>query len=216
MLQIKDVSKTYDNYGVFDKISAQIEPGNIVALIGKNGVGKTTLLKILAGIIAFDGDVILKSTSLKNNFKTYMKDVSYLPNTPYLYDYLTFAEMAHLILNDCKYPSNNQNLLNKLIKIFSLEPYLDTLCKNLSLGTRQKVAFVIGFFDMPKLILLDEPFVNFDNDSQLSAISFMENYVRENDTIIIYSTHDHSQSNHLKTVTTRSFELIDKNSIIIL
>lgn len=215
MLEVKNVSKLYGENSVFNKVSFEASPQSIIALTGKNGSGKTTLLNILGGIITYSGNISIEDINQCTQYEDYMKLISYVPNIPYLYDYLTFDETIQILSTGSMHLERNINLSEELIRGFNLTEYRNTLCKNLSLGTRQKLAFIIAFFDYPKVILLDEPFVNFDNSSVIYAINFMKEYIETNKAIIIYSTHTHSNSDLIKKVTNYELEIVNEDKIII-
>lgn len=75
------------------------------------------------------------------------------------------------------------------MKNLGLQQYESELIKNLSLGTQQKVSFITSFMSEPELLLIDEPFANFDKKSLKIILSFISEYIKETKSIIIFSTH---------------------------
>ncbi|WP_044894918.1 ATP-binding cassette domain-containing protein [Bacillus alveayuensis] len=189
MLELINIKKRYgESAYIFDGINLKVDKMSIVELLGENGIGKTTLLNIISGMTKFEGEIKLNNISLKENFKKYMKGVSLIGNTPFLYDYLTPSETIDMILSFLNKKSFDASL-DYLIEEIGLNKYKNTLTRELSLGTRQKLAFILAFLSSPTLILLDEPFVNFDIRSRKVILDYLKNYVIENNAILIYATH---------------------------
>ncbi|MDR9794916.1 ABC transporter ATP-binding protein [Aeribacillus pallidus] len=189
MLELINIKKRYgESAYIFDGINLKIDNMSIVELLGENGIGKSTLLNIIGGMTTFDGDIKLNNISLKDDFQKYIKEVSLIGNTPFLYDYLTPAETIDMILSFL----NGERLdpsLEDLIEKIGLYKYKNTLTRELSLGTKQKLSLILALLSSPNLILLDEPFVNFDIRSRKVILDYLKNYVMQNKAILIYATH---------------------------
>lgn len=216
MIKLIDVSKAYSNKNVLNKINLEIPKSNMVAILGPNGSGKTTLLNIIGGLIKFEGDIVIDKYSQRKEFVKYMENVSYIPNTPFIYDYLTFEEHIQIFLTETGNKDYNLNIYKELVERFNLHSFKNILCKNLSLGTRQKLAFIIAYFNKPKAILMDEPFVNFDNESVTQAVIFSKNYVKDYKSVILYSTHTHSNSKILTELTDIELQINELGDLIAL
>jgi len=189
MLELINIKKKYGESSViFDEIYLKVDNTSIVELIGKNGIGKSTLLNIIGGVTNFDGEILLNKFSLKNNFKKYIKGVSLIGNTPFLYDYLTPSETIEMILSFINIKRLDPSL-NDFIEEIGLYKYKNTYTRELSLGTKQKLSLVLALLTSPNLILLDEPFVNFDIKSRKTTLDYLKNYVIQNKAILIYATH---------------------------
>ncbi|SHI11508.1 ATP-binding cassette domain-containing protein [Clostridium intestinale] len=215
MYVISNITKKYDDKTVFENISFNLPEKSVISLIGNNGVGKTTLLNILSGIIRFKGNVEYNGITLKDNYIEYMKNVVLISNNSFLYEYLTLDEHVKLAFS----LSENLNreefdmMLNKLIQVLNVEEYKNIIVKNLSLGTRQKVLIIISMLAMPKVILFDEPFVNLDQSSVDKLLTFLNDYNNKNNSIIIFSTH--SKDRRLLEFTTHILEIIDSKTVIL-
>lgn len=189
MLELMNIRKKYGNSTyILDGINMKVNNKRIVELKGENGIGKSTLLNIIGGMTKFEGDVRLNEMSLQTNFKRYMEHVSLIGNTPFLYEYLTPYETIDMILSFLNKQTLDPSLEN-LIEDIRLDEYKDTLTRELSLGTRQKLSLILALLPEPDLILLDEPFVNLDVISREMILNYLENYVEQNHAILIYATH---------------------------
>lgn len=190
MLQICELNKEYSGTKVFDHVNFAIPLRSIVTVTGKNGIGKTTLLNIIGGISNFEGDILYENISLRKSYEDFIKLTTLIPNVPFLYDYLTVTEMLELVTSLTKSEEKQAKaFINKMIIELELTEFKLVLIKNLSLGTKQKVAFITAFLNSPKLILIDEPFVNFDRSSMTKVLNFLKEYVSETGSIVIFSTH---------------------------
>lgn len=210
MLKLQNLTKKYADTPIFQNISLEIPVKSIVSLTGKNGIGKTTLLNMLGGISSYSGEVWLEDINMERNFRDYMDITTLIPNTPFLYDYLTVSEMIDLAISLSE-QKKNDSIVKELMTELMLFDYQSVLIKNLSLGTKQKVAFVIAFLDSPKFILIDEPFVNFDRLSFSNLLKFIYNYVMNTDSIIIFSTH--SVDSQLHELVTHNIDIFDSKTI---
>lgn len=189
MLVLINIKKRYgDSDYILDGINFKVDNISIVELLGENGIGKSTLLNIIGGMTKFQGDIRLNEISLKDDFKKYMECISLIGNTPFLYEYLTPSETIDLILSFLNKKKLDPSL-NEFIEEIGLNKYKETLTRELSLGTRQKLSLILALLSSPNLILLDEPFVNFDVQSRKVILHFLKNYVVQNKAILIYATH---------------------------
>lgn len=212
MLNICNLQKSYSDLKVFEGLNLEIPKKSIVALTGKNGIGKTTLLNILGGITEFVGDVLLDNLSLKHDFDDYLKRTFLISNDPFLYDYLTVSEMIDFISTLAKKDSSlSETYKNKMIQYLELSPYKSVFIKNLSLGTKQKLSFIIGFLNNPDLILIDEPFVNFDRSSMHKILDFIHEYVVQTEAIVIFSTH--SEDKKISEIVTHNIHISGSSDI---
>ncbi|MGG1480830.1 ABC transporter ATP-binding protein [Bacillus smithii] len=189
MLELINIKKRYgDSAYILDGINLKIDKKSIVELLGENGIGKSTLLNTIGGMTKFEGDIKLNGISLKDNFKKYIEAVSLIGNTPFLYEYLTPSETIDMILSFLNKKRLDETL-DALMEEIGLHKYKDTLTRELSLGTRQKLSLILALLSSPDLILLDEPFVNLDVRSRKVILDFLKNYVVQNKAILIYATH---------------------------
>lgn len=189
MIDLQNVSYSYDNYLALDSLNCTIKKGEKIVLLGNNGSGKSTLLKLLAGLIyttsgeyLFNKDMITKKF-LKSNNKNFRKDVSILFQDP---EIMLFNET---VKEEIAFGINELDLdidLNTIAKKFEITHLLDRNPLHLSGGEKQKVAFAAIFVNNPSLLLLDEPTANLDPKSTGWLIDFLLDL--ENTTII--STHN--------------------------
>lgn len=170
---------------VLKDINYTFKQGNIYGLIGKNGSGKTMLLKAMSGFLKpSNGKVIVNDQELylKEEFPKdmgvmignceYIKDMTGKDNLKYL------ASLLKKIDDD---------RINEVIDIVNLTDEKDKLVKKYSLGMKQKLGIAQAIMEYPKILLLDEPFNGIDNESVFKIKKYL--YSIKKDTIIIIATH---------------------------
>ncbi len=184
MLEIKNLNMDYPKkLGVAD-INLQISKGQVIGLFGENGMGKTTLLKLLVGIYkAKKGGEILYDGK-KLDYKMY-NDIAYISEELSLFDDWNIYE--HRDFYQSAYENFNYDRFNKLLKFFSLDKEMEKV-KTFSKGQKAKLELAIGFSKGAKYIFMDEPFFGSDALTRADFLKIMAGFMEDNDTIII-ATH---------------------------
>lgn len=170
MLHIKNLQKKYGNKTILNIENLQIEKG-IIHLKGINGSGKTTFSKIIAGLIPYEGEVLLHGKY--SPFKTkiaYRKQVNYAESEASYPEFLTANDMISFI-GQAKGASNDD--LKSIPKIFGVTEYLFDHIGTYSSGMLKRLSLTLAFLGKPSLILLDEPFNTLDT----SAIDILKNMI---------------------------------------
>lgn len=190
MLEINKFNGWYNKEKVvLNNINLKLNKGEIVALLGKNGVGKTTLLNSIVGLHKnWDGVIKLKGKMLSKDIKIEnKKDRYYIGDKVELLEELTsmeFINFIHHIYNK----KLDQYKFNYYIEVFSFEPYITEKIQKLSFGNKQKVALITGFLINAPLFILDEPLVGLDIMAIEAFYKEAKNYAKEGNTIL-FSTH---------------------------
>ncbi|EPH93756.1 putative bacteriocin export ABC transporter [Enterococcus faecalis 13-SD-W-01] len=185
MIEAKNIKKVYKEKTVFENLSFFIEAGEMVAITGESGKGKTTLLnclgqleKIDAGEITFNGKV-LKPKNLREFFKN---EAGYLFQNFALVDNETVKENLKLV------SKNTEEILASLKK-FQVDDLIDKKIYQLSGGEQQRVALARLILKKPSIIFADEPTASLDNKNRDIVFSALEEMNKEGTTIIVV-THD--------------------------
>ncbi|MEB6299536.1 ABC transporter ATP-binding protein [Staphylococcus xylosus] len=178
-MELKNITKTYGSNNVLDHIDFDFGQSQIVGLIGKNGVGKTTLMKVMNGnIINYKGDV---KTGNKEN-------IGYLIEHPKLYDNKSGLYNLKLFANvlgkgfDKKYA-------DQIIDAFGMRPYVKKKVKKYSMGMKQKLAIAVSLMNKPKYLILDEPTNGMDPDGSIDVLKTIQSLVKELEMKILISSH---------------------------
>jgi len=155
VLEVNELTKTYKNgRGIMD-ISFEIEKGDIFGLLGPNGSGKTTTMKIITGLSYADkGSVQILGSSLEESSKA-LKEIGCLIEAPAIYDYLTARENLKIAAN--YYAEIKTPRIDDMLTQTGLIKYANEKVKNFSLGMKQRLGLALALVSKPKLVILDEP-----------------------------------------------------------
>ena len=189
-LIIDHVTGGYGHLPVLKDISFNVQPGEIVGLIGLNGAGKSTTIKHIIGLLeATKGTIEINHLSLKKNTEEYRKQIGYIPETPSLYEELTLREHIEVTAMAYDIPMDTaMKRAEKLLETFRLSNRLDWFPANFSKGMKQKVMIICAFIVNPSLFIVDEPFLGLD---PLAISDLIELLAEEkaNGKSILMSTH---------------------------
>ena len=173
LIVAENISYKINENKLFHNLSFDVSEGEALHICGDNGSGKSTLIRIILGIT--------KQTkgNIKNNS---LQGITYLGHKNAIKNYLTLEDNILLMeLNDNKE-------LNKYIEILNLRKYMDVIAANLSFGQQKKLALLRIFLNNSDLIVLDEPFVGLDIETQDILSEFLNNQLKINKSII-YTSH---------------------------
>ncbi|MFY0653234.1 MAG: ABC transporter ATP-binding protein [Cyclobacteriaceae bacterium] len=184
MIEILDIHKQFGTVKVLNGVSFNLDRPSVIAVLGPNGSGKTTILKTILGmVIPQSGDILFEGTSLLKQ-SDYRKRIGYLPQIAQFPDNLTVSELIQMIKNIRNMPANEQDI----IELFGVEKFLNKKLSNLSGGTKQKVNIVLTFmFDSP-LYILDEPTAGLDPVSLIHLKELIQREMDKGKTLLV-TTH---------------------------
>jgi Cu-processing system ATP-binding protein len=159
MIQLEAIRKRFGPLEVLRGVDLDIRPGRITAIVGPNGSGKTTIIKMLLGLVKPDsGRIVWKGHTLNGDWR-YRERVGYMPQIVRFPENLTGRELLDMI-TDLRGGESGPD--TELVGAFALEKDLDKPFRVLSGGTRQKVNAAIAFRFHAELLILDEPTAGLD------------------------------------------------------
>jgi len=183
MIQINNLHKKFGKLVVLNGLDLEINSGGIFAILGPNGSGKTTLIKSILGmVIPNAGDIKINEQSVLKEWE-YRNQINYLPQIANFPANLSVKELIAMVKNLRPKKANDTDL----IKLFSLEPFLDKKLGNLSGGTKQKVNIVLTFMFDSELIILDEPTTGLDPIALIHLKELIQKEKSKGKTILITS-----------------------------
>lgn len=190
VLKIENLSGGYNRKKIIENINIEIPKGSITALIGLNGAGKSTTIKHILGLLRpMDGEIKVNGITIRENNEKYRKSISYIPESPVLYDELTLEE--HINLTAMAYGLDMKEAWEKadvLLKLFKLSDKKKFFPVHFSKGMKQKVMIICSFLVEPNLYIIDEPFLGLDPIAINDLINLMCEK-RDNGASILMSTH---------------------------
>ncbi len=196
-LHVKDVSKFYGTAPALDPITLEIAEGERVALIGHNGSGKTTMMRIAAGLLdATSGSVSICGN--KAGTLSARASLSFIADQPTFYDDLTLWEHMEYVarLHGVKeWEQTAADLLGHL----GLYERADEMPNRFSRGLKQKSAIALGFIRPFDLLLVDEPFVGLDASGKEALLELLAG-ASDNGSTVIVATHELSFVHTVKRV----------------
>lgn len=183
VLAVRDLSKVYKSHQVLDGISLTIDAPGIWALVGPNGVGKTTFLNVVTNILpATSGTVELMGKSNKDS--SVFKEVAFLQDNTVLFDYLTGYDHLKYICDVQKLPKTK---VKEVTEYVGMESYLKKTVGNYSLGMKQHLLLAMALINEPKLLLLDEPLNGLDPTSAILMRGILLELAEKGTTILLSS-----------------------------
>ncbi|MDX2320831.1 MAG: ABC transporter ATP-binding protein [Moritella sp.] len=161
IVSIENVSKQFQGLTALKNISLQLAPGEVLGLFGHNGAGKTTMMKLILGVMnASQGDVKVFGTDPGSKQAWHgRRKIGYLPENVSFYEHLTGAEVLHYF---ARLKSVSKIQVSELLAQVGLTHAMHRPVKTYSKGMRQRLGLAQAFLGEPKLLLLDEPTVGLD------------------------------------------------------
>ncbi len=195
MIDIKHISKAFrrstGEYTALVDVSLKINKGDYISVSGSSGSGKSTLLNVVGGLIRPDaGEVIYKGKSLYDQGGRFLdlyrkRNVGFMFQQFHLMPYLTVVENIGL---SC-YQKSHANAINDYLERCFLVDIKDKYPSDLSVGEKQRTAFIRAIISNPDLLLADEPTGNLDPQNSEILMSLIEEFHKKGGTVVLVS-HD--------------------------
>jgi branched-chain amino acid transport system ATP-binding protein len=188
LLDIKNIDVLYDDFQVIWDVSINVDKAEMVALLGPNGSGKSTILNTISNLVEHKNGTINFENNLISNIPTYKRTelgISHVLERRRVFPYLTVKQ--NLLLG-AWHPKAKDELSNSLDKIYKIFPKLETrsnqLAKTMSGGEQQMLAIARGMMGLPKLLMVDEPFLGLSPMVMKDLIKIFKNIVKEGISIL--------------------------------
>ena len=210
MIKVKNVTKKYGNFYAVRNINFEVNDGEIVGFLGRNGAGKSTTMNMITGFIEpTEGEIIVNGYNIDEKPKKVKAQIGYMPEgTPLYYD-LTVKEFISYMAELKMVPrKKRKDAVKKAIESTGLEKVQNNLTKNLSRGYKQRVSLAGAIVGDPDILILDEPTVGLDPKQVIEIRELIKSF-RKNHTVLI--------SSHILSEVSQLCEkviIIDKGEII--
>ena len=205
-VEIKNLSKRFGDNIIFDDVSLSIDQGQCVGFIGENGVGKSVLFKMIAGLVEADKGQIYVKDQLVGRNENFPTNIGFFVNQPSFVDIFDGFENLKL-LAEIKNSIDDKKIRDTMIAV-GLDPDNKTKFKSYSTGMKQKLAIAQAIMEDQDLVLLDEPFNALDTKSNLEIINVI-NKLKEEDKTIFLTSH---QEEYLRKLCNEIY-LVNDNKI---
>ncbi len=187
MLAVKDLSKSFGPIKAVDRVSFSALRGKITIIAGADGAGKSTIFKIILGLIKKDkGDIFVKDNPVDGNFSRVTDITGYMPERFSLYTDLTVEENMDFFADIQKVKSGRKReLKNRLLERTGMLPFRKRRAGALSGGMKQKLALSTILLSSPDILILDEPTTGVDPLSRIEFFKIMDDLKKEGKTIVM-------------------------------
>jgi len=198
VLEVRNLAKRYGDVPALKDLTVRVEAGQCLILLGRNGAGKTTALRCMAGVLVpTSGVVKVDGIDAADDPAAVRARVGLMPEVPGLYERMTVR--AYLDYFGAIYdiePAIRRSRIDDLLEIFELTDAGDRWLGTFSKGMRQKVALIRATLHRPRLVLADEPTSALDPDSARRAWVYLKDLQREGCALVI-CTHSMDEAEHL-------------------
>lgn len=185
MFSVSGVTKKYGKTVANNNISFSVNDGEIAILLGPNGAGKSTIIKCIAGLLRFSGEITINS--FPNKTLEAKKELGYVPEMPAVYDLLTVWEHLEFISRAYEL-SGWEEYAKELLERFELLDKKGKLGKELSKGMQQKLSICCALIHRPKVIIFDEPMVGLDPHA-IKELKALFSELKQQGCCLLISTH---------------------------
>lgn len=186
MIEIKNVTKTFDSFKALNGLTLTVPTGAIYGLVGPNGAGKSTIIRHITGIlrqdsgeILIDGNPVYENPAVKSN-------IAYISDDVFFFTQSTISDMMKFYKGVC--PNFSEERYEKLREAFGLNER--TKMRSLSKGMQKQAAFWLTVSMCPKVLILDEPVDGLDPVMRRQVWSILMSDVAENGTTVLVSSHN--------------------------
>lgn len=179
IIEVKNVTKKFDDKIIVDSLTLNVKQGETIGIVGRNGSGKTVLLKMICGLyIPTSGDITINSNKSNAEKLGVLIDSNFLNNETGFYNLKLLSQLGVKIKEDKIY---------EILKLVGLDPYNKTKYKNYSMGMKQKLKLANALMYDSEILILDEPFNGLDKDSVNHFRNIILQYKKQKKTILLTS-----------------------------
>lgn len=188
VLSINNITKTFGSRTAVNNVSFEIKKGEIYGLIGQNGAGKTTIIRIITGLCKpTSGTVYICGQNVQTHFQKAIINVGAIIENPELYSYMSGIDNLKYFAS--LYPNISINKINEIVSLMGMQNRINDKVKNYSLGMKQRVGIAQALLHDPKLLILDEPTNGLDPNGIKEMRILLKRLAKEKGIAILISSH---------------------------
>lgn len=188
VLQLDHMSKVYKNGRGARNITFSVEPGQVVGLLGPNGSGKTTIMKVVTGLARPTGGTVkVFGAEAPADRESALARVGALIEQPALYENLTAWD--HLKMAARYYPEVDGARMSRVLELVGLARYRKEKCGRFSLGMKQRMGLALALLSRPALLVLDEPTNGLDIEATVEVREIILRLAREKEVAFLVASH---------------------------
>jgi ABC-2 type transport system ATP-binding protein len=167
MIEFDQVSRSYGDKLAVDNLNLQVAAGELYAMLGHNGAGKTTAIRMLVGLLRPEGgSVRVGGFDLVTETRQATSLIGYVPDQPFLYDKLSGREFLEFVAKMHGLSARQvKRAIDREIQRFELSEFVDKLTESYSHGMKQRTVFASALLHSPRVLVVDEPMVGLDPHS---------------------------------------------------
>ncbi len=186
-LRLEHLSKQFPGRLAVDDLSLTIAAGEIYGLIGPNGSGKTTTVKLSTGLYRpTSGRVLIAGIDLHREPERAKRLIGYVPDEPFAYERMSGREFLHLVGELWGVPEADRAArIDELSAVYRIGDLLDGHAETYSRGNRQKLAIIAAFLHGPRLLVIDEPIVGLDPESAVRTRDLLLGFTGSGGAILV-------------------------------
>ena len=202
MLNVSNLSVAFDNTVIVDNISFTVPTGETLAITGPSGIGKTTLLHAICGIVrTTHGSVHIDNVDI-TSLPTHKRGIGLVSQTGDLFPTMTVRQNIEFGLRITRMPKADRlTRVNELLEMVNLAHLAHRNVADLSGGEARRIALARALAPRPRVLLLDEPLSGLDQTTHDALMSDLSRVLKQTATTALLVTHDHSEADFLADTT---------------
>jgi len=198
MIKLNNITHAYGSKTVLRDLTFDVEANRLTCLLGGSGCGKTTILRLIAGLeIPQNGNIVLKNKTVTEDgqilIPPHQRDIGFIFQDLALWPHFTVYKNIAFGLRERKEKDVKETVF-KMLDFFGLQEQAEKYPHQLSGGQKQSVAISRSLVLKPKILLMDEPLANLDVKLKRKILEHIKNLKRDFDLTIVYVTHDHKEA----------------------
>lgn len=188
VVRLQDVTKVIGKRTIIDRISLEVNPGEVFGFLGPNGSGKTTTIRMMVGLMGMTaGDIQIAGHSVKTSFSNAIGHVGAIVENPEMYKFLTgYQNLLHYARMN---PSVDRQRIEEAIALVGLQGRIHDKVRKYSLGMRQRLGVAQAIMHRPKLLILDEPTNGLDPAGIRELRDYLRRLAKDEGTAVFVSSH---------------------------